>query len=66
MLVSVYYFSLIPPNFGSPGLLLFDFLHKHGRALFDLHQTPNQDSEDRKLHCASPFEYGFQQCHVPM
>jgi hypothetical protein len=41
-----------------------DFLHILNRALFDLHQTPNLDSNDRKFHCDSPLEYDFEQCTV--
>jgi hypothetical protein len=41
-----------------------DFLHIHDRAVFDLHQTPNLDSNDRKFHCDSPLEYGFEQFTV--
>ncbi len=37
-----------------------DFLHIHDRAVFDLHQTPNLDSNDRKFHCDSPLEYDFE------
>ncbi len=43
-----------------------DFLHIHNRALFDLHQTPNLDSNDRKFHCDSPLEYDFEQCTVAL
>jgi hypothetical protein len=43
-----------------------DFLHIHNRALFDLHQTPNPDSNDRKFHCDLPLEYDFEQCTVAM
>ncbi len=43
-----------------------DFLHIHDRALFDLHQTPNLDSSDRKFYCDSPLEYDFEQCTVAM
>ncbi len=43
-----------------------DFLHIHDRALFDLHQAPNLDSNDRKFHCDLPFEYDFEQCTVAM
>jgi hypothetical protein len=43
-----------------------DFLHIHDRALFDLHWTPNLDSNDRKFHCDSPLVYDFEQCIVAM
>jgi hypothetical protein len=43
-----------------------DFLHIHNRALFDLHRTPNLDSNDRKFHFDSPLEYDFKQCTVAM
>ncbi len=41
-----------------------DFLHIHDRALFDLHQTPNLYSNDRKFHCDSTLEYDFEECTV--
>jgi hypothetical protein len=43
-----------------------DFLHIHNRALFDLHQTPNLNSNDRKFHCDLPLECDFEQCTVAM
>ncbi len=43
-----------------------DFLHIHDRALFDLHQTPNLDSNDSKFHCDLPLEYDFEQCTLAM
>ncbi len=42
------------------------FLHIHDRALFDLHRTPNLDSNDRNFHCDSLLEYDFEQCTVAM
>jgi hypothetical protein len=42
------------------------YLHIHNRALFDLHQTPILDSNDRKFHCDSPLEYDFKLCTVAM
>jgi hypothetical protein len=50
----------------SCNLWSLDFLHIHNRALFDLHQTQNLDSNDRKFHCDSPLEYDFEQCTVAM
>ncbi len=43
----------------SPDLWSLDFLHIQDRALFDLHQTPNLDLNDRKFHCDPPLEYDF-------
>jgi hypothetical protein len=43
-----------------------DSLHIHDRALFDSHQTPNLDSNDRKFHCDSPPGYDFEQCTMAM
>ncbi len=50
----------------SLGLWSFNFLHIRSRALFDLHQTSNLDSNDRKFHCDPPLEYDFEQCTVAM
>ncbi len=43
-----------------------DFLHIHDRTVFDLHQTPNLDSNDRKFNCDPPLEYNFEQCTVAL
>jgi hypothetical protein len=43
-----------------------DFLHIHDRTLFDLHQIPNLDSNDRNFNCDLPLEYDFEQCAVAM
>ncbi len=50
----------------SLGLWSLDSLHIHDRALFDLHQTPNLDSNDRKFHRDLPLGYDFEQCTVAM
>ncbi len=41
-----------------------DFLHIQNRALFDLHQTPNLYSNERKFHCDLPLEYDFEKFTV--
>ena len=43
-----------------------DFLHIYDRALFDLHQIPNLDWNDRNFNCDLPLEYDFEQCAVAM
>ncbi len=50
----------------SLSLWSLDSLHIHDRALFDLHWTPNLDSNDIKFHCDLPFGYDFERCTVAM